>query len=722
MLWVHASSASRILQGYQEIARHLALPGHHDPRNNACQLVADWCAEKNPDDGVGTQWLIIFDSVDDMSVFDNPLILPGDGTSHCIVEGKTLRDYLPRELIQGQALLATTRNADIAKLLLNGTPGIQIGSLSREEALEMFHGQSECEYAEESSEIESLLQQLAYVPLAITQATAYIDRSMISVNQYLNILGSDDRLKSDLLTQELQDQRRPPGYPNSIFRTWRISFEQINGRKPQAAKLLALMAMLDGQQIPLWLISQEGMSEVDLHMAIGELLVYSLVSKHVASDSMSIHHLVQASVRVWLAETNRIELYVDRAVEIIADADCFWGDYETMNQCKELMPHASSVMQHHKTTGQDFDENYALLLYNRARYRLLSGQYAMAHQEIQRAYTISREKDGEEGSLTLTILEELAAVLGALGNFKEQERVLRRILESKRESTDDELHPDTLQSMCTLARCLYDQARFHEAKSLQSQVLSIQERIAGPGDPATMIVVAELGSTMFELGHYESALAYRHRASSGFKKIYGIDHPVTLQCMSHLALSLCGRGDYKQGENLQRQVLSGQEKIMGTEHPQTLYTMCQIGYTLAEQAHYKEAEEIFCRVTLKQKEILGDDHRDTLRTMHFLAHCMRKRGKYDEAEELFVQVLTAYEKLLGTSHTNTPGPRNSLNNLKLEQHDSEFHRFEEWPYSGRFKLSRTLAAEERCEDLLKKIRERYINQKVSDEHIAERRN
>jgi hypothetical protein len=39
-------------------------------------------------------------------------------------------------------------------------------------------------------------------------------------------------------------------YPNPIFQTWRLLFEQIRLHDVQAAEVLSLMAMLDGQQTP----------------------------------------------------------------------------------------------------------------------------------------------------------------------------------------------------------------------------------------------------------------------------------------------------------------------------------------------------------------------------------------------------------------------------------------------------------------------------------------
>jgi len=56
-------------------------------------------------------------------------------------------------------------------------------------------------------------------------------------------LRKDQQNLIDHLNIDLLDHRRERGYPNSVFRTWRLSFEQIRRQEPRAAEGLSLMAM-----------------------------------------------------------------------------------------------------------------------------------------------------------------------------------------------------------------------------------------------------------------------------------------------------------------------------------------------------------------------------------------------------------------------------------------------------------------------------------------------
>jgi len=77
----------------------------------------------------------------------------------------------------------------------------------------------------------------------------------MSVSKYLMLYRQDEQSQSRLLDQESGDLRRDPSVPNSVIRTWQISFDLIKRNKPQAAELLSFMAMLDRQGIPEFLLN-----------------------------------------------------------------------------------------------------------------------------------------------------------------------------------------------------------------------------------------------------------------------------------------------------------------------------------------------------------------------------------------------------------------------------------------------------------------------------------
>jgi hypothetical protein len=136
--------------------------------------------------------------------------------------------------------------------------------------------------ADEHNAIE-LLQALDYMPLAITQAAAYIEQRAprMTISRYLDEIRRSDHDRARLLKKDVGDSRRDGRASNSIIATWQISFEHIRKKIPTAARLLSLMSLFDRQGIPESLLynryQRDEDKEADFEDDIHTLTSYSLV-------------------------------------------------------------------------------------------------------------------------------------------------------------------------------------------------------------------------------------------------------------------------------------------------------------------------------------------------------------------------------------------------------------------------------------------------------------
>jgi hypothetical protein len=162
---------------------------------------------------------------------------------------------------------------------------------------------------------EELVRALECVPLAITQAAAFINRRApdMSVAQYLDKFRMSDGKKASLLNRDAGDLRRDERAANSVVTTWQITFEQIRQERPTAAELLSLMSFFNPQGIPEAVLQSykrgqdEGQGDVeeDFIEDYEVLRAYSLVTRGMTSDVLEMHALVQFCTRKWLSTIER---------------------------------------------------------------------------------------------------------------------------------------------------------------------------------------------------------------------------------------------------------------------------------------------------------------------------------------------------------------------------------------------------------------------------------
>src|SRR5205085_3479919 len=95
---------------------------------------------------------------------------------------------------------------------------------------------------------KTLAEALGCLPLALEQASAYMETSGSTMSHYLRLFKERQR---DIL------QRGKPStaYPNTVATTWSLSFQNVERDNPAAAELLRLCAFFAPDDIPLKILA-----------------------------------------------------------------------------------------------------------------------------------------------------------------------------------------------------------------------------------------------------------------------------------------------------------------------------------------------------------------------------------------------------------------------------------------------------------------------------------
>ncbi len=654
IFWVHASTKERFDQAYRDIARRLELTGWNNSNVDTLRLVCDWFSEAEDE-----TWLMVLDNADNLDLF----FTRPDAAAIDEQYSPPLVDYLPQN--SNGLMLITTRDERMAKRLAGIHASVVVNPMSPSEAQELLENrQINLAGSSDDGQSTRLLEALGYIPLAITQAAAFINENQISLTKYLEMFRERDSDLQDLLDEDLGDLRRDSQSQNSVIKTWKISFDLISEQMPRAAEILSLMAVLDRQGIPESLLRDGSDRITYFTKALGTLLAFSLIKSGGDVVGYEMHRLVQLATQKWLEVQGTIEKWREKALVVVADMFPS-GEIKTWTTCESLLPHAQKVLEN-EVTNEVYQVKLSNLLYNVAFFELEQGRYATACVRYLAAVEVQKRSLGLEHPSTLTSMHNLALTYQRQGQLEKAEKLLLEVLEARRRPLGAE-HPDTLASMNNLALTYREQGRWEEAEKMQLEVSEATKRMLGAEHPDTLTSTNNLALIYREQGRWEEAEKMQLEVSEATKRMLGAEHPDTLPSTNNLALIYKDQCRWEEAEKLQLEVLEATKRLLGAAHPDTLTSIHNLATTYREQGRLEEAEKMQLEVLEATKRLLGAAHPDTLTSMHNLAIIYCEQGRLEEAEKMQLEVLEARKRLLGAAHPDTLTSMHNLAIIYCEQ-------------------------------------------------------
>lgn len=393
IFWVWGGNAARFKQGYKRIAQSMALPGWNDPDVDILQLVADWLSHPV------TPYLLVLDNADNMKDWwptKYASMAPND-TEPAL----NLATSLPDCGDKGRMLITTRDNRIATRLAIQGKP-IPIQSMSLADAKELFLSKAAAGEHYEPEKLEKLVHELDYLPLAISQAAAYLEENeYYTIIEYLEALKTDD--SEEFLQEELHDTRRDQDSFNSIFKTWKLSFDQIRAQKPMAADLLSMMSIFDRQSIPKALLGHSDEFRTGLTTALGTLNSFHLIIVRANKVSFQLHRLVHRFVQSHIRRTQTGDRWRAAALKCLTKAYPVEIGAAQFDWCESLNPHVLTLIGHTYTTD-DANLDLATLLCWSADFAVEKNELKLATSRAQKSLAIFKrlvpETDGRRASST----------------------------------------------------------------------------------------------------------------------------------------------------------------------------------------------------------------------------------------------------------------------------------------------------------------------------------
>ncbi|KAL4866461.1 hypothetical protein BDV12DRAFT_199175 [Aspergillus spectabilis] len=641
VFWLPCTSHAMIEQAFLDIAQILGL---HDakPAEVKEQIKIYLSSER------AGKWLLIFDNADDTEMW-----LAASHTA------PALEDFLPQSE-QGH-IIFTTRNGELA-VELTSSNVITIPDVDKKTAWKILESSlSQKNLLKDHTATVSLLEQLAFLPLAIAQASAYINKKRLSLSTYLTLLQEEEHDAVELLSEDFRDLGRYKDIQNPVITTWLISFKQIQHQNQSAADYLSFMACINPRNIPQSLLPLQTTKKQRLD-ALGLLNAYSFTNSQ--DLDINMHRLVHIATRNWLKKSGLfshwIQRVADRIQEVFPD-----NHYTKRGLWREYLPHAMALV--HENEFKKRLENYIDLTGNIAGCLASDGRYHEAEMLYDTLMKINQVKNGFEHPSTQTSMANLALIYWNQGRWSEAEKLFVQVIKIMKIVLGAE-HPSTLTSMVNLASTYRNQGRWNEAEQLFVQVIKIRRIVLGAEHPDTLTSMANLALTYQNQERWNEAEKLEAQVLGARRIVMGAEHPDTLTSMANLASTYGNQGRWTEAEKLFAQVIKIRKIVLGAEQPDTLTSMANSASTYWNQGRWNEAEKLFVQIFKIRKIVLGAEHPSTLTSMANLAYTWKAQGKLQDALILIENCSELRNNVLGANHPDARASSHAFSIWK-DEHD-----------------------------------------------------
>ena len=626
VFWIHAGTRARAEEGFKTIADTVELAGRNQPRADIPQLVYSWLSHE-----ANGRWVMVLDGVDDGDVFFE--------TQGEEKEARPLATWLPQS--RNGSIVITTRDHGVAvRLTGRHQDTIPVGPMAQIDAVSLL--EKRLGQLPDRGVAADLVQALECVPLAISQAAAYIQErgQQTSISTYLADFRASERKKNRLLAHDGGDLRRDGGdlrrdgaASNAILITWQMSFNHIRETRRSAADLLSLMSFFDRQGIPERLLryserednrfrERENETEWDsdedqssqwsqgeeFEKDIVTLRNFSFVSD-TRGAGFEMHGLVQLATRKWLEANGLLEAWKQQFISNLC-AEVPTGEYENWATWQELFPHAKSAMEQ-RPKAQESVLKWASILYKAAWYARRMGNGADTQLLGMKAKKAQEKILGEEHEDSIRSVAMVASGYKLQGMWELAEELEVQVMESRQTKLGAD-HPDTLTSMANLALIYWNQGRWEEAEKLEVEVMGSLKTKLGADHPDTLTSMANLASTFWKQGRWEEAEKLEVEVMESRKTKLGADHPFTLTSMANLASTFCNQGRWEEAEKLEVEVIESRKTKLGADHPDTLTSMANLAFTWESQGRHSDAIKLMEDCARAARRVLGPTHPNTL--------------------------------------------------------------------------------------------------------------
>ncbi|MBL1104507.1 tetratricopeptide repeat protein [Streptomyces sp. 5-8] len=649
LIWITANTSSAVVSGYAQAAVEALGADPTDPQAAARALLA-WL-EPAPRTEPPCRWLIVLDDVSD----------PAD-----------LHGLWPPSSPHGRTLV-TTRRQDAA-LTRQGRQLVTIGLFTEAESLDYLREALAAHDRHDPAEqLAALAGQLGHLPLALSQAAAYLADTGISVSAYQSLLADRGLTLADASPDALPDDQ-----PHTMAAAWALSIDRADTLRPHglARPLLRLAAFLDPNGIPEDVLTSgpvltyltdslradtaqaaPPVTAEQAKLALSALRRLSLAHRTSAGTGFPtarIHQLIQHSVRDALTPDEHCAL-----ARTAADALCaVWPDLERDPTLAQSLRSNTTALTTCAESALYLPDVHTVLL-RAGRSLGESGQVNAAVEYFRHLADTAHGHVGRDGPKTLNARHNLAHWLGEAGDAAGAAHAFAALLQDMVRV----LGPDHVETLIARNNGAYWQGQAGDAAGAANAFAALLRdrlRVLGVTHPHTMETCINLAHWLGEAGDAAGAAEALAELLQVMSPALGQDDTRILAMCRLLAHWRGTAGDAAGAAAAYPELVERLARVLGPDHPDTLTVRSQRAYWREKAGDAAGAAAEFAELLDDMVRVLGPDHPNSLETRNLLAHVRGQAGNAAEAAAAYPELLDDMYRVLGRDAPSTLAARSNF--------------------------------------------------------------
>jgi serine/threonine protein kinase/tetratricopeptide (TPR) repeat protein len=275
------------------------------------------------------------------------------------------------------------------------------------------------------------------------------------------------------------------------------------------------------------------------------------------------------------------------------------------------------------------------------------GKLAAAREEVSAGVSLLRQATDNEGRRVLALLlNHLAAVLlDARGqdfdvSHADAEAALHEALDiQKTLFTND--HPETLETLDSLAAVLYREGKLERAETIAREVLAARQKALGEANPKLANSLNALGVILMNEGQVVEAESKFRDALEMRRKLFPKDNADLAQSLANLGSVLRKRGRFQEAEKHLKEALAMRRRLFPDGNLELAQNLNDLGLLLEAEGKLSGAEAAQREALGMMRKLLSESHPYTANCLGVLGRVLEQEGRWGQARELYVEASKA---------------------------------------------------------------------------------